>query len=107
MDLLSPHITVGAAEPHLDPAELQAEVDALDTAGRTAEEAAGRIEPALRLIRHAPEALAPQLLAANLFERTRRREDMLDTWTGLHLRFPECHHAFRMRLRWLGRDQRC
>ena len=103
MDLLAPHTTEDKCVRKPDPAALQAEIDALDLEGRTEATASGLIEPALRLVRAAPDALGPQLLAANLFERSRRREDMLDTWTGLHSRFPECHTAFRMRLRWLGR----
>lgn len=42
---------------------------------------------------------------ADLLERKRIKSGMLETWTDLHIKFPQDGHLLRMRLRWLRRGK--
>ncbi len=72
------------------------------TNGKTA--ARLMLPQALAMVRAAPKDSRPQLLALRLMERARLKDNMLDTWTALHDRFPDLHEALRFMVRWLNRD---
>ena len=53
-----------------------------------------------------PDEVEPNLSYALVREQTRVRDCMLDTWTAVHERFPDCARALQYRVRWLAREHR-
>ena len=106
MDLLRDHILNSSATPYLTDAEIEETCKDLEPLLQS-EKAAEGLAHAYALIRAAPQDSRPQLLAANLLEKTRRKTDMLDTWTGVHDRFPHLQHPLRFLVRWQNRAGLC
>ncbi len=105
MDLLRQHLNRAKPSHQVDTEEIEAACRALDRAAQTPRDAAEKLQAAYDLIARAPASLAPQLTAAQLLERTRRRDDMRETWAALVDRFPTCNLAQRYLLRWIAREQ--
>lgn len=106
MDLLLEHISTDTDAPHLTSGEISETYLDLNAISQPPEYARRSIEPALALVRAAPEDHRPQLLAAILLERSQRKDNMLDTWEGLNARFPDLQIAHRYYVRWLNRAGR-
>lgn len=106
MDLLRRHIDAGVRSRDLTDGDILLIAQSMDRDPVDAHDAREQLNSVFELIREAPQHLRPQLLAAKLLEKSRRRDDMLDTWAGLASRFPNCQHAKRLHLRWLGREKR-
>lgn len=114
MDLLQRQLQNAEPDPNLNESEILRHCLSLDRAARASgnemadggTDVADLLQSAYALIRDAPHHLRPQLLAAQLLERSRRRDNMRETWGGICARFPNCHMAHRLHLRWLGRENR-
>lgn len=104
MDLLQEHLFTHPSGTALTESELAIQCDDLEAISKTEQAARAMVPAALALVRAAPKDERPQLLALRLMERARQTENMLDTWTGLHDRFPHLHEALRFMVRWLNRD---
>lgn len=104
MDLLQEHIFCRDKSVSLTQAEMDEACEDIELIATNPEKAKALVPEALALVRAVPKAYKPQLLAATLLERAQQRENMLDTWAGLHDRFPDVHIALRYLVRWLNRD---
>ncbi len=104
MDLLIDHIFGRSKERALTQMEVGELCHDIEALAQGQAGAKAMMSAALAVVRAAPKDYRPQLLAAQLMERARQKTDMLDTWTGLHDRFPDLHIALRFMVRWLNRD---
>jgi|GEM_PF-6173549 len=104
MDRIQEHLFGLSKDRAVTNAEIEAQCRDIDQLAKTKTSAKAMLPHVLSLVRAAPKDHRPQLLAAHLMERTRQKQDMLDTWTGLHDRFPQLHVALRFMVRWLNRD---
>ncbi len=82
------------------------EMDRLLSGAGTPEAAEAALPEALARLAADPENETLQCGCAQIFELTRRRDGLLETWAALHERFPENRLALRMALRWLARAGR-
>jgi glycosyltransferase involved in cell wall biosynthesis len=96
----------GVEDSHLTDHEITRLCDQIELEKDAAGGLKERLISACALVHDAPHHPAPQVLAAKLLEQSRIREDMLDTWEGVHTRFPASNTALRFRLRWLQRQGR-
>ena len=106
MDLLAEHIQSSAQFPVLADSDIDDICRSMDRDPVDQEDQRKQYQEICALIRDAPHHPHPQLLAAKFLERTRRRADMLDTWSGILERFPNSHTALRLTARWLCRESR-
>jgi len=104
MDMIQDHLFGQAKTRALTEQEMMEQCADIEAVSQTPQAASAMVPQALALVRAAPKDHRPQLLAAKLMERRRQKENMLDTWTGLHDRFPDLHIALRYMVRWLNRD---
>lgn len=104
MDLLREHLFSRMKERALSDAEIAQQCSDIGEMTHSKDAAKSMLPLALAMVRATPKDFRPQLLAAQLMERARFRENMLDTWSGLHDRFPDLHIALRYMVRWLNRD---
>lgn len=103
MDRLLP-LLGGAPQPVTQ--EVETQIKSLLDGVTTPEAAQSRLYLAQRLLGRHPNREDLQVATAQLMELTREAEHMLDTWAGLHKRFPKNQLALRMSLRWLARAGR-
>ncbi len=106
MDLLEKYIDDPNQPNLLTDSEVDEQVKSLTELAICPASAERILPSAYALIRSAPQDVRPQMLAATLLEKTRRREHMCDTWGALFDRFPQQNSALRYWIRWLNREGR-
>lgn len=104
MDILLDHIFSRPKGYALTDLEVAQQCRDIEEVATSAASATKLLPQVLAMVRAAPKDHRPQLLAVQLMEKARYRENMLDTWTGLHDRYPHLHTALRFMVRWLNRD---
>lgn len=106
MDILEKSINGAADGFSGDVTGLSRQCELLTQGNPSKQEILARLDQALALVADAPREAAPQVAAMRLFELSRQKANMLDSWTGLLRRFPDNALALRMRMRWLRRENR-
>ena len=104
MDLLIEHLFSEPRGQFLTESEVQEQFDEINDLLGTQGAGQAMLPQIIAMIRACPKDHRPQLLAARFMERSRCKDNMLDTWSGLHDRFPDLHEALRFMVRWLNRD---
>ncbi|MXU65984.1 glycosyltransferase [Oceanomicrobium pacificus] len=109
-DLLAPFLTrpLQAERPaaSIDPDRIEEASKLLLGGTPDAAQARARIEQAEALLRLAPQNEMAQETLLRLWEASRRKADMADSWQAFSDRFPRNRTGLRMALRWMRRAGR-